>query len=202
MARRLAKFYYSGQTQYFARLATGLYSVSTLSFTQQQQQQQPTTFLHLCPSNCQTDSKCWAWGGLKGRVDAIFTSEGRLFVFYHHVATCAYTSLIPIQNSQNVLDVRPVGLGSRLDPWSCIRPVRQHRFVPTVTSLLSFFLACFCLGMVDGGGGSVGGGVATLSGVIFSDGDDSDLSVSDIDEGVIARKNWVLAHVVFPLRDK
>lgn len=35
-------------------------------------------------------------------------------------------------------------------------------------------------------GGSVGG-VASMSGVIYSD-DDSDLSVSDIDEGVIARE--------------
>lgn len=36
----------------------------------------------------------------------------------------------------------------------------------------------------SGGSGS-GGGVASMSGVIFSD-DDSDLSVGDIDEGVIA----------------
>lgn len=42
--------------------------------------------------------------------------------------------------------------------------------------------------MANGGGGSGSDGVATLSGVIFSDDDDSDLSVSDIDEGVIARE--------------
>ncbi len=47
--------------------------------------------------------------------------------------------------------------------------------------------------MADSCGASGSGGVATLSGVIFSDGDDSDLSVSDIDEVVIAREIWSLS---------